>query len=162
MSDSLHTVLSDKYDPTLPLAERSELSLKESQTTYKLSFGKGKRRKSVVYKIDGYIITEGKKCDYLILARQDIVNKDDELWKSIFVELKGTNVIHALEQLDATLSNPIFRHDSINEVHARIVAKSFPANNANSDFEKAKRKFKTKHKSCSLRQVSSNQPDIIN
>lgn len=157
MAESLHTVLSNKYVPKYPLAERSELSLKESQTTYKLSFGRSKRRESVVYQIDGYIITAGKKCDYLILAQQDVA----DTWKSIFVELKGTDVNHALEQLDASLSNPIFRHDSINEVHARIVAKSFPANTANSEFEKARRKFKTKYKSCSFKQVSSNQPDII-
>lgn len=64
-------------------------------------------------------------------------------------------------QLDATLDNPLFKHQSINEIHARIVAKSFPANTANTEFERARRKFKTKHKNCSFKQISSNQPDLI-
>lgn len=159
MIDSLHTVLSKSYPHQLPLVDRENLSLKETNTTYKLNFGK--RRLCVVYQVDGNIIKVGNKCDYLILARQDISDKNNEKWKSIFVELKGTDVVHALEQLDATLDNELFIHSSINEIHARIVAKSFPANNANTDFEKAKRKFKKKHKNCTFKQVSSNQPDTI-
>ncbi len=141
------------------MAERDNLSIKETNTTYKLRFGK--RRESVVYQVDGNIINKGNKCDFLILAKQDPLEKSDEKWKSIFVELKGKDVLHALEQLDATLDNKTFKHSSVNEVHARIVAKSFPANNANTEFEKAKRRFKTKHKHCTLKQVSSNQPDLI-
>lgn len=158
MSESLHTVLSRQYSPKLPLIERENLSLKEARTTYKLGFGK--RRESVVYQIDGLIMTTGNRCDYLILAKQDI-SGDEEKWKSIFVELKGVDVMHALLQLDATLDNPLFKHSSVNEVHARIVAKSFPANTANTEFERARRKFKTKHKNCSFKQISSNQPDLI-
>lgn len=159
MAESLHTVLSKAYAPKMPLAERDNLSVKEANTTYRLKFGK--RRRSVVYQIDGYIITEGNKCDCLILAGQDVAEGGEEKWKSIFVELKGTDVLHALRQLDASLDNALFRHPSVNEVHARIVAKSFPANNANTEFEKARRKFKTKHKGCLFKQVSSNQPDFI-
>lgn len=159
MAESLHTVLSKSHEPKLPLAERSELSIKETQTTYRLRFGK--RRLCVAYQIDGKIISDGNKCDYLILAKQDSIAKSDEKWKSIFVELKGKDVIQALRQLDATLSHNLFNHDSINEVHARIVAKAFPANGSNTAFELEKRKFKRKHKDCTLKQVSSNQPDIM-
>lgn len=159
MADSLHTVLSRTYAHKMPLTDRENLSLKETNTTYKLKFGK--RRLSVVYQVDGNIIKVGNKCDYLILAQQDVSDINNEKWKSIFVELKGTDVIHALEQLDATLDNQLFVHSSINEIHARIVAKSFPANNANTAFEKAKRIFKKKHRNCSFKQVSSNQPDTI-
>ncbi|MDE7190033.1 MAG: hypothetical protein K2N96_07820, partial [Muribaculaceae bacterium] len=69
MAESLHTVLSGRYSPAQSLASRENLSIKETKTTYKLSFGI--RRQSVVYQIDGNIITEGNKCDYLILAKQD-------------------------------------------------------------------------------------------
>ncbi|MDE6329954.1 MAG: hypothetical protein K2L83_04485 [Muribaculaceae bacterium] len=143
----------------MSLTDRKNLSIKETNTTYKLNFGKA--RQSVVYQIDGKIIKEGNKCDFLILARQDETANKDEKWKSIFVELKGKDVLHALAQLDATLDNRIFNHSSVDEVHARIVAKSFPANKANTEFEKAKRRFKSKHKNCSFKQVSSNQPDLI-
>lgn len=158
MVETLHTVLSKSFTPKLPLTERENLSIKETNTTYRLSFGK--RRLSVVYQIDGKIITEGNKCDCLILAKQDEDNSDEK-WKSIFVELKGKDVMHALQQLDSTLDNKLFKHPSVNEVHARIVAKAFPSNNANTEFEKAKRKFKSKHKNCTIKQVSSNQPDFI-
>ncbi len=159
MSESLHTVLARTHTPKLPLVERENLSIKETNTTYRLCFGK--RRQSAVYQVDGDIIKVGNKCDFLILASQDSVDGNVEMWKSIFVELKGKDVIHALAQLDATLDNKLFKHPSVNEVHARIVAKSFPANNANTEFEKAKRRFKTKHRNCTFKQVSSNQPDII-
>ena len=159
MSDSLHTVLSKSFAPKLPLADRESLSIKEDRTADVLNFGK--RRQSVVYQIDGNIIKEGNKCDCLILAKQDIPADGKEMWKSIFVELKGTDVGHAVEQIDATLDNALFKHPSVNEIHARIVAKSFPANNANPEFEKAKRNLKKKHKNCTFKQVKSNQPDFI-
>lgn len=159
MIESLHSVLSRSFSPRLPLANRENLSVKETKTTYRLSFGK--RRQSVVYQVDGCIITTGNKCDYLILARQDAATVDCERWKSIFVELKGKDVLHALEQLDATLDQSIFHHSSVDEVHARIVAKSFPANTANTEFERARRRFKSKHKNCTFKQVSSSQIDFI-
>ena len=159
MAESLHTVLSKSFQPKLPLAEREKLSVKEERTTYVLDFGK--RRQSVVYQIDGDIITRGNKCDCLILAKQDVAADGNEAWKAVFVELKGTDVVHALQQIDATLDNQQLRHPSVNEVHARIVAKAFPANNANTEFEKVRRNFKKKHKDCSFKQVKSNQPDFI-
>lgn len=159
MGESLHTVLARSYAPKLALAERENLSLKETKTTYRLSFGM--RRQSVAYQVDGNIITKGNRCDYLILARQDMADDGEEKWKSIFVELKGKDVIHALEQIDATLDSKIFNHPSVNELHARIVAKSFPANTSNTEFEKARRRFKMKHKNCTFKQVTSNQPDLI-
>lgn len=159
MAESLHTVLSRTYQPKLSLAERENLSIKETKTIYRLSFGK--RRQTVAYQIDGNIITEGNKCDYLILAKQDACGDREEKWKSIFVELKGKDVLHALLQLDATLDKEILKHSSVNEVHAKIVAKSFPANTANTEFERARRIFKAKHKNCTFKQISSNQPDFI-
>lgn len=159
MGESLHSKLSTEYAPELPLADRENLSVKEGQTRYKLSFGK--KRACVAYQVDGKIIKHGNKCDYLILARQDDWDKNNEKWKSVFVELKGTDVPHALKQLDASLSEAKLNHPTVNERHARIVAKSFPANKSNPAYEKAKRAFKTKHKDCTLKQVTSGNPDLI-
>ncbi len=156
MAESLHSVLSAAYEPKLPLTERENLSLREEKTTYLLNLGR--RRPCVAYQIDGNIIKSGNRCDCLILAKQE---SREEAWQSVFVELKGTDVIHALKQIDATLDNPLFRHPTVKEVHARIVAKSFPANKANTAFEKERRNFKKKHKNCSFKQVKSNQPDLI-
>lgn len=85
MAESLHTVLSRSYAPKLQLADRENLSIKETKTTYKLNFGK--RRQSVAYQVDGNIITKGNKCDYLILARQDDSDNDKEMWKSVEITL---------------------------------------------------------------------------
>lgn len=157
MSESLHSVLEKDFRPTLPLESRENLSLKEQRTKYLLRFGK--RRTCVAYQVDGNIITEGNRCDYLVLAKQDEDSQDNN-WKAVFIELKGTDVEHALKQLDAGMSNSKLKHSSINERHARIVAKSFPSSKSNPKFETAKRIFKERHK-CSLKQVSSGCPDFI-
>lgn len=54
------------------------------------------RKKSLVYqyKIDGEVITVGPRCDYLVI--------NDELKTAYLIELKGSDVIHAAEQLSAT------------------------------------------------------------
>ncbi len=157
MAESLHSILSRNHKPALPLAERKNLSLKEQQTLYRLEFDR--RRICSVFHIDGDIIKEGNKCDFLVLARQNESASNEE-WKSVFVELKGTDVVHALKQLDTSMSDSRLNHNSVTERHARIVAKSFPSSKSNPKFEKAKREFKIKHK-CSLKQVSSGAPDLI-
>lgn len=157
MAESLYTVLSKNHTPALALAERKNLSLKEQQTIYRLEFDR--RRSCCVFHIDGDIVKTGNKCDFLVLAKQDESPSSDDL-KAVFVELKGTDVVHALTQLDASMSDPKMKHPSVKERHARIVAKSFPSSKSNPKFEKAKRDFKIKHK-CSLKQVSSGAPDLI-
>lgn len=157
MAESLYSVLSRNHTPALPLAERKNLSLKEQQTLYRLEFDR--RRSSVVFHIDGDIVKDGNKCDFLVLAKQKETSSEED-WKAIFVELKGTDVVHALTQLDASMSDSRLKHPSVKERHARIVAKSFPSSKSNPKFEKAKRDFKIKHK-CSLKQVSSGTPDLI-
>ena len=158
MAESLYSVLSRNHTPALPLAQRKNLSLKEQQTLYRLDFDR--RRSSVVFHIDGDIVKAGNKCDFLVLAKQEESSSKED-WKAIFVELKGTDVVHALTQLDTSMSDSRLNHPSVTERHARIVAKSFPSSKSNPKFEKAKRDFKTKHK-CSLKQVSSGTPDLIN
>lgn len=152
---TLHSHLSLRHTPHMPLALRQRLSLKEQRTVYCAEFGE--RRESVVYHVDGDIITEGYKCDFLILAdRKD--NKRS--WLGVFVELKGTDVEHALQQLEATLRHPELNHPSVSGRHARIVARSFPSSKANPRFEAAKRRFKMTLKT-SLKQVKSGDTDRL-
>ncbi len=156
-ADSLHSILSRTYAPVRALADRSELTLKEAHTQYCLRFPG--RRPCVCYRVDGDIIRQGLKCDFLVLA-----SKTDgiggEQWQSVFVELKGTDVGHAIDQLEATLKHPVFSHPGTGERHARVVGKSFPASKNNPRFELAKRNFKTRYK-CSLKQISSGKPDLL-
>lgn len=118
-------------------------------------------KSSVVFQIDGDIIKkeEGRKCDKLILVRRDSEALNEE-WAEIFVELKGKDVLRAIEQLRATLNHPKFRHPSNKDIRARIVANSYPSNKANTDMEKAKRAF---HKdfNCDLRSVKNGQEDRL-
>ncbi len=158
MGASLFTELLKDHNPILPLAQRKNLSLKEKQTVYRLEFNQ--RVECGCFQIDGDIIKTGNKCDFLVLAQENESNNKEERWKEVFVELKGTDVEHALVQLDASMSHSKMKHSSISERHARIVAKSFPSSKSNPKFEKAKRDFKIKHK-CSLKQVSSGCPDMI-
>ena len=48
------------------------------------------------YKIDGNIIIDGNKCDYLVL--------NDDLKTAYLIELKGKDIHHAINQLDDTFN----------------------------------------------------------
>lgn len=48
------------------------------------------------YRIDGGLITNGAKCDFLLL------NCNEEQ-HSYFIELKGSDIIHAIEQIDRSI-----------------------------------------------------------
>ena len=101
------------------------------------------------------ISTSLKKCDKLVL-----VEKEAEDWAEIFVELKGVDVAGAIDQLRASLENPIFKHVTNKELRARIVAQSFPSNKSNPIMEKAKIEFRQKYH-CDLRGMKNGQEDSI-
>lgn len=143
------------YMPCIPLDMRERLSLKEERTTYVLKCAK--KAPITCFKVDGYIITEGRKCDYMILVQDILV---PNLFMQILVELKGTDVAHAISQLESSLTNHLLQHNSINSRKARIVAQSFPSSKSNPIIANAKRNFLTKYK-CELKTVKTNQPDII-
>ena len=145
------------YSPQQDLKVRKIVSVSENGTKYKLATDD---KYSAVFQIDGYIIKkeEGRKCDKLILVRKDNTAKED--WTELFVELKGKDILRAIDQLRATLKNPIFRHQSNKDIRARIVANSYPSNKANSDMEKAKRDFR-KDFNCDLRSVKNGQEDKL-
>ena len=60
-------------------------------------YHKGKNTAKVYvthYKIDGTVLKEGSRCDYLLL------NEDNHI--AYLIELKGSNLVKAAEQLEAT------------------------------------------------------------
>ena len=150
-------LIGEGYSPQQDLKARKIVSVSEKGTKYKLATDD---KYSAVFQIDGYIIKkeEGRKCDKLILVRKDNTAKED--WTELFVELKGKDILRAIDQLRATLKNPIFRHQSNKDIRARIVANSYPSNKANSDMEKAKRDFR-KDFNCDLRSVKNGQEDKL-
>ena len=72
------------------------------------------------FQVDGYIITEGDKCDALILV------KDGDDFAEVFIELKGSDVSHAITQLEETLKNGLFKDSDSLMRWARIAIYSYP------------------------------------
>ena len=50
------------------------------------------------YQIDGAVIRTGLRCDYLL------INEDKS--DAYLIELKGTDIVHAVDQLEATAQTP--------------------------------------------------------
>lgn len=111
----------------------------------------------VAYTVDGNIImgTEADKCDKLVFAH----NAGRLL--SVFVELKGSDVAHAIKQLEATIVHPLFLSNRADKIVARIVSKKFPSNAGNSVVVKARNRFRAKY-NCELLCVKSGNPDRFN
>jgi hypothetical protein len=146
------------FSPEQPLMVRTKISTNE----------KGKRyilvttgiEESVVYAVDGNIITNGLRCDKLILVKRSASGAKPEQWTESFIELKDVDTNHAIDQLKETLKKSIFKHPSNDIVRARIVAQSFPANKSNPAMEKAKQEFRKVY-NCDLRGMKSGQEDKL-
>lgn len=134
MNTSTHEVLTQAgFVPQQELSVRKIMTTKENGIQYALQISEDKE--SVLYQVDGDIITTGEKCDKLVLVK---LSNQPEKWAEIFVELKGKDVGHALTQLIETIKRPIFKHQTNMVKRARVVAISFPTNKNNPDIEKKK------------------------
>ena len=64
------------------------------------------------YRVDGGLIEDGKKCDYLLLDKNGSI--------AYFIELKGSDLIKAIEQIESTI--PQIKGDIAEyKINARIV-----------------------------------------
>lgn len=147
-------LVTNGYNPEQPLQVRKTIVESECGKKYTLEVSGNKA--SVSYQVDGNIIKVGEKCDKLILVKH---NQNE--WAEIFIELKGVDVAHAIDQLLATLKKQIFKHPSNQYIRARIVATSFPSNKSNPIMEKAKKEFASKPYFCDLRGLKNGQKDKI-
>ena len=88
--------------------------------------------------VDGCAITEGKRCDWLVLL-DDAISKEE-----IYVELKGSAVYHAVEQLRATI-------EKLSDNRAKISKRCFIVFHRNpmigTDVQKYKAQFRQTFKS---------------
>lgn len=141
------------FKPEKELSASKRLSTSERGKRYHLNINGDKR--SSLFQVDGLIISKGKRCDKLVL-----VEKAENNWAEIFVELKGVDVASGIEQLKACLDNQIFRHITNKELRARIIAQSFPSNKSNPLMERAKIEFRQKYH-CDLRGMKNGQQDSI-
>lgn len=151
-------LVSQDLSPEQPLMIRTKISTNEKGKRYVLvTTG---IEESVVYAVDGNIIKSGLRCDKLILVKRSASGVEPEQWTESFIELKGVDTYHAIEQLRETLKKSIFKHPSNDVVRARIVAQSFPANKSNPTMEKAKQEFRKVY-NCDLRGMKSGQEDKL-
>ena len=81
-------------------------------------------------------IKSGLKCDFLF----EII--DEELKEVFYVELKGSNISHGIQQLEATVKHCLRIHKSVPR-SCYIVASRVPK--ASTSTQKAKKEFKRKH-----------------
>ena len=157
--DSTHECLAaEGFAPEQTLKIRAKISVSENSKRYILATN-GKEE-SVVYSIDGNIVKNSLRCDKLVLVKRSARDVKPEQWTEAFVELKGVDTNHAIEQLRHTLKNVIFRHPSNTDIRARIVAQSFPSNKSNPTMEKAKREFRRDY-NCDLRGMKTGQEDKL-
>ena len=87
--------------------------------------------------VDGSQITEGVKCDFLVL---------DHNANEYFVELKGKDIPHALEQLESTIKQLSSTNNILKT--AIIVTSRYPSNDTT--MQRAKAFFKKKYKDLCL------------
>lgn len=124
--------------------KRKSISVGERGQTYRAVFSQ--EYLSAVYGIDGGVIKDRHivKCDKLILVDLGHLSLFE-----LFVELKGGNIQHAIEQVEATLKNPLFKDPAVKKRQARIIGRKIPSNTGNSITERAKKKFMAKY-NCRL------------
>lgn len=141
----------DAYDgqPEQQWTSRKNLSVGENGKKYSLTMSQGYM--SAVYGVDGGIINDKTtiRCDKLIL-----IETASDKWSEVFVELKGQDIPHAIEQLESSLQNPLFKDANVNEKHARVIGSSIPRNTGNSKIEIAKKRFVSRY-NCRLKIMSS-------
>mgnify|MGYP006973064671 CR=1 FL=1 len=125
-------LIASGFNPQQPLQVRKTVVTQELGKKYTLEITNG--YPSTVFQVDGVIIKTGRKCDKLVLVKT-------KEWTQIFVELKGHDAIHGMEQLLATAKNSTFASPSNKIRKARLIATSCPSNKANPLVERLKRDF---------------------
>lgn len=151
-------LIAEGYEPEQGLQVRAKISISEKGKRYLLTTN-GKEE-CVAYAVDGNIVKDGQRCDKLVLVKRSANDAKPERWTEVFVELKGVDTNHAIDQLRQTLKKTIFKHSTNDDIRARIVAQSFPSNKSNPMMEKAKQEFR-KDYDCDLRGMKTGQEDRI-
>lgn len=105
--------------------KRSQIVLSDKGEPRKYCAYNTRRQRVVAYRVDGGIVTDKtqSKCDYALWTEKNCV---------YFIELKGGDYSHALEQIHNTIVN-LVQEPKIDaeEIHARIVLSKGRAINAN-------------------------------
>ncbi len=129
-------LLSTGFEPQQKLEYRKMVVTQEQGKKYTLAIKN--QCPSAVFQVDGYIVKGGRKCDKLVLVKDSPSQNE---WTEIFVELKGKDAVHGMEQLLSSAKEQIFADPTNKSRRARLVATSIPANTANPMVERIRREF---------------------
>lgn len=108
MPNDIYQTLSTRYIPEKPLKTYSSIATEEKGIHYRANIIPP--RDAAMFQVDGCIITSGQKCDKLLLSKNP---SNLATWFGHFIELKGTDVSHAIDQLETTIRNPLFNDNSL-------------------------------------------------
>lgn len=136
-NDRVERLVASNITPEHTLMSRKTISVAENGRRYSVDIVNG--AESVAYPIDGVAISDGNKCDKFVAA----LRRDDGI--AVFVELKGKDITHAIEQLESTIRHKLFmpspKPDDM--TRARIVTlNSGPASASKARFVEAQNRFK--------------------
>lgn len=141
--------LKDKLDgykdqPEQEWLKRRKVTVREKGQSYGVTLSR--ECLLAVYAIDGGIIKDKEtvRCDKLVL-----ICLDEQAFFELFVELKGVNIEHAINQLEDTLKMPLFQDSTVKIRQARVIGRHIPKNTGSSVTEKAKKNFIRKY-NCRL------------
>lgn len=132
-----------------PWMLRTHISVSENGKRYSVEVKS--QRQSSVFQVDGQIICNGNKCDKFIAL------EDGNDCTAIFVELKGKDISHAIDQLKATVTHTHFqpKPTKADKVRARIVTPGCgPSSASKAKLETAKIRF-LKQYNIELRVIKS-------
>ncbi len=128
--------------------DRSKIVISEKRSSYVAE--NTNRKLFCNYKVDRCIFgTESKKCDYLLIDNQD--------HKSYYIELKGSDLIAAVVQIDETLSKLELKLPNLIPFGRIVLSRVNTSDLRNSKYIKLKKRLSTKggnliHKTNTLKE----------
>lgn len=116
------------------IACKSDQYIKFEENKSKVTFQNPSRKEYECIKVDGCAITDGVRCDYLLRR------SEEEL--EYFIELKGCDVGHAIDQLRASIKQ--LSSDAAKKAKTAFVISTKPYPLTNTTVQLAIKEFKTK------------------
>ncbi len=158
-SEHYKMLMSKGFHPSQELKERSLVTISEKGKSYKASLPKGYL--SAVFHVDGDIIAKGERCDAFLVGLHNITKESSGV--AAFIELKGVDISHAVDQLEETIKNSLFRPfpKPEDKAKARIVtAGCGPKSSSKKKVEEARIRFKKVY-NVELRILKNSQVDTL-
>lgn len=116
------------------IRETSESNIKFEEKKSKIVFQNLRRKCFSCIQVDGCAIKEGVKCDYMLIAQEDKME--------YYIELKGCNIKHAVEQLEVTicqLSKDV--QSSVKKAFVICIKNNYPSATVQLDVKRLKKKY---------------------